>query len=215
MIGTSEVQKIDDAAVQVAPHVHLTWSGDGIQALFPLLAHGVILKTASGASVTSTLCDKLAVTEEYVYKRIRAVFLNGKTVANLDSARVDTGSTLTLSGVIPEPFLRHAVGWRPPRHAEDSGAVPSNAEPVPEGTEALFELKVFNILACEIGPSLLTSGVWISPQLMDAFFHGRGPGFWAKLIRASINDQELDGSFLSQKKWSGTLGLIRLTADSR
>jgi hypothetical protein len=208
-----EVETITDVETAVSHRVHLTWRIKGLQALFPLLAHGVILRTRTGASVKATLCEQLSVSEEYVNRRIRAIFLNGKTVDDADAARVDAGAILAVSGVIPEPFLRHAVGWRPPREQKDSARVPLGKDPGAEHSEVFFTLKIFNVLVGELGCPRLGSGVWIRAHVLEDFFHGRGPGFWAMLLRATVDDQDVDAGFLSTKRWSDIPGLIRLSID--
>jgi hypothetical protein len=213
MVHPMEVETITDVETAVTHRVHLTWKIEGLRALFPLLARGVILKARTGASVKTTLCEQLSVSGEYVNRRIRAIFLNGKTVDDADAARVDAGATLAVSGLIPEPFLRHAVGWRPPREQGDSPRVPLGKDPGAGRSEVFFTLKIFNVLVGELGWSRLGSGVWIRPQVFEDFFHGRGPGFWAMLLRATVDDEDVNAGFLSTKRWSNIPGLIRLSID--
>jgi hypothetical protein len=128
-----------------------------------LLQNGVKVKARVGSTVLSFLCDDLGISAEYVEKRIQTLFLNGKAIDNPDTALLKEDSTLALSAAMPGLLgatLRKGSYYAKMR-GEISYQEQSTGVTVHEG---FVVLKLFNLLPSEIGPSVLTRGIWMKGE---------------------------------------------------
>lgn len=130
---------------------------------FPLFQEGVFLKVVTGGTVRDLLLQKLNLTDEYVDKRIQTVFLNGKAVDDLETAVVRDGSILALSAAMPG--LAGATLRRGGTFASFRQAITLASDKAPSfRKEGIVMLKLFNLLVSELGPRLLTNGIWVKAE---------------------------------------------------
>lgn len=132
-------------------------------AFLPLFQEGVGVRIVDGVSLQDLLCRQWALNPEYVAGRISTLFLNGRPVDDIETARIRAGATLALSGAMPGLIgatMRRGGVLAPFRsgithHAEDDrgGAA---------GRPGRITLKLFNLLIPEIGPHFLARGVEVA-----------------------------------------------------
>jgi len=202
-----------DPESMVSANIDLTWQADRLSAFFPLLLHGVILKVRPGSSVRSMLCDQVGISTDYLSKRIGAIFVDGKAVPDVDSVTVKDGSTVALSGVITEPFLRCALG-EPDRYSNrERAAVQREPDEISSERESFFHLKIYNLLTSDLGPSLFQAGIRVKAGVLDDFFATRPVGFWAGFQSAKVDSQPVESSYLQERRWSEGSGLVGLRVD--
>lgn len=209
-ITTKVTSREGDASVTV----RLTWDAERLSDFLVLLSRGIVIKTRQDSNLRAVLCRELGATREFFLKRVSAAFLDGKTVDDLDSERVAPGSTVTLTGCLTEPFLLHAFSqrWFPPdSHEENNAAHGNSAQSVPE---ALFTLKILNVLMQDFGPRLLETGVWVDPKSLEEFFATRSEKFWTGLKTASVDEAKTDPVSLARRPWSKERGLVRLSVET-
>jgi len=145
----------------VIVRLSLTLDSDRRAKFLRLFQDGVDVYAKTGCSIRSFLCDQLGIDPRYVSERILAIFLNGRPVDDVDGAFVQAGSTLSLSAAVPGlagatvrrggtyACLRSSITHR------ETGTRPTCAE----GT---IRLKLFNMVAKELGPRMLEGGVLTS-----------------------------------------------------
>jgi hypothetical protein len=137
---------------------------DGLARLAPRLQQGVRVRVPAGCAVSEFLVTALGIDPEYVRTRITTVFLDGAVVDDLEAARLHDGSCLALSAAMPGlvgATLRKGGYYAAMRSAITLGAQEAGADP--EGSVALVQVKLFNLLIEELGPALLAHGVGLAP----------------------------------------------------
>jgi len=111
-----------------------------------------------GCTIKDLLCRQLRIAETYVMERIQTLFLNGKAVDDIHHAIVSDGSTLALSAAMPG--LAGAVFRSKSRYSAMRESI-SYSGPEKESFEGVgvIELKLFNLVANEIGDIFLDRGI--------------------------------------------------------
>jgi len=145
-----------------------------ISCFFPLLQKGFMVKTRVGVSVQSFLKDHFGLSPEYLRDRVKTIFLDGKSVDDLDKTLILDGSSLALSAAMPG--LAGAVLRRGSPFAGLRSRVAEGEKGLPEKPEEGFvSLKLFNLLLPELGPLFLRKGILISREDFLEFW-GQFPG---------------------------------------
>ncbi|OPY10179.1 MAG: hypothetical protein A4E66_01620 [Syntrophus sp. PtaB.Bin001] len=148
-------------------HLQLTLKSSLIGKFSGILQRGFAFKARLGVSISSFLCDNLALSPKYVQERIATIFLDGKTVDSIETAFLREGAILALSSAMPGlagatlrrdgPYasLRDSITYR-------EGKVKNSIE------EGLITIKLFNLLIEELGPLFLEKGIIVkSSELRD------------------------------------------------
>jgi hypothetical protein len=171
---------------ETTPRLTLTVTAGGISRFLPLLGQGFTVKRPAGASVEEFLCRGCGIAEDYLRERVQTVFLNGKAIDNLSAAVVIDGSTIALSAAMPGlagAVLRkggaYAAMRRQISHASPGG--PHASGPVS------VRIKLFNLVARELGPGFLEQGVLIGGADLQDYFRRQDRGF-GKIGRAADID---------------------------
>lgn len=176
------------------------------QSLLRLMAglvfgRGVELEGQPGSSVRDFLCEQLHLPEDYVENRIQTVFLEGKPVDDLRSARIDPGSTLALSAAMPG--LVGAVFRRGGYYAALRDSITYREEQAAAAKpEQRITLKLFNLTAREIGPQILKRGVWIEGLRVADLIQTLHAEFCRGCRRFRINGKEMDVQGLPEFQWA-------------
>ncbi|NWF55412.1 MAG: hypothetical protein HXY45_11535 [Syntrophaceae bacterium] len=122
-----------------------------------------------GVSVKDFLSEHIGLSPEYVRDRVKTIFLDGKSIDDLDGTRIHDGSMLALSAAMPG--LAGAVLRRGSFFAGLRSRVEErNQRPSGEREEGFIHLKLFNLLLPEIGPLLLQEGILISKDEFREFW---------------------------------------------
>ena len=178
----------------------LTVEKDRVPAFLPLLSKGFILKTKVGCSVQELLCVQLGLSGDYLEHRLQTIFLDGKAVDNVRAALVGQNSTLALSAAMPGlagASLRRGGVYASMRHqiTHDKSV---KKEIVTDGT---ILLKLFNLVARDIGPMFLIQGIWISGKNLQDFFRKVPDHFWAGCRAAEIDGMHKEVDQLAHIDW--------------
>jgi hypothetical protein len=171
---------------ETTPRLTLTVTAGGISRFLPLLGQGFTVKREAGASVEDFLCRECGIAQDYLRERVQTVFLNGKAIDDLAAAVVSDGSTIALSAAMPGlagAVLRkggaYAAMRRQISHASPAGSHASGPVSV--------SIKLFNLVARELGPGFLDQGVLIRGADLQDFFRRQDRGF-GKIGRAADID---------------------------
>jgi len=187
----------------------LTVKEDAISTFLPLLAQGFTVKTRVGCGVQEMLCGQFGLDADYVEQRLQTIFLDGKAVDNVKASVVRHGSTLALSAAMPGMVgatLRRCGVYASMRHEITHKNTPTK-ETVKEGT---VMLKLFNLVAGDIGPRFLKQGIWIKGKNLQVFFRKAPDHFWAGCRAAEIDGRHLEVDKLSNLDWGQQQVFLKL-----
>ena len=164
---------ISGRPTDIAPTRHLVFQVTDklLPLFFQLTEQGFEIEVRTGGSVREVLCRQLGIDGDYLDQRIQTIFLNARPVDDVDSTRVDSGVTLALSGAMPGLMgatlrkggffssLRQDISYHKDNTTSDTAARP-------------ITLKLFNLVAQELGPPFLHRGVTIKGQdLQHLLYH--------------------------------------------
>ncbi|MBU2227824.1 MAG: hypothetical protein KJ936_09230 [Proteobacteria bacterium] len=189
-------------------HLNLTVHPGLIPFFFPFLQQGVVLKVRVGCSVKTFLLEALRLSEEYIERRIQTVFLDGRSVDDLDRVTVRNGAVLALSGALPGLLgaaLRRG-GFYAPLRSQVTCKQNEESQAIEKGQ---VTLKLFNLTVRELGPSLLERGIGIGAREAEDFFRDRSDDFWAGCRRALVDGRAVEPDRL--RHWSWGAGRVDLT----
>jgi len=159
----------------------------GYPGFFPLLQRGFRVKTQVGISVRDLLCDQFKISPEYLADRIKTIFLNGQPVDDVEKTALRDGAVLALSAAMPG--LVGATFRRGGGLASFRGGITYHQEALANaGEAATVTIKLFNLLADELGPVFLKAGIWMAPEVAADFFRER-----LDLLEPSLRGVEVDG----------------------
>jgi hypothetical protein len=166
--------------------ISLTVKPDRLSLFSPLLGQGFTLTIRTGISVRDLLCLQIGVSDDYLDQRIQTIFLDGKVVDNVDTAVIRQGSTLALSAAMPG--LAGATLRRGGAYAAMRSQISHKNNTVDDSAEnGTVMLKLFNLVALELGPMFLKQGIWIDGKNLKNFFERVPDFFWDGCLNAEIN----------------------------
>ena len=141
--------------------LELDVAASGLVMFLPLLQKGVKLPAQTGGSVRQFVCDQLGVAEDYLEQRIQTLFLDARPVDDVDQAIIRDGACLALSAAMPG--LLGATMRKGGRYAAFRREISAGAEEVAAiAANGTVTLKLFNMVAREVGEGLLAGGVTVA-----------------------------------------------------
>ncbi len=177
--------------------------------LLPLMQQGFLMKVPAGGSIKAVLCQHLGLSPDYLEGRIQTIFLDGKPVDDVDKAFVGDGATLALSAAMPGlvgATFRKGGFYAAMR----AGITYSEGQKTVPGAECLVALKLFNLLASELGPLFLEKGIWVKKAVLIEFLKNQPADFWTGCQEARLDGEILDAVAVPNLKWAGDEGLVCL-----
>jgi len=162
--------------------------------------------------VKSLLCEQLGLDPEYIERRIKTLFLNGKPVDDMNSAIIRDGSTLALSGAMPGLVgaVLRSGGFFASLRSTISHREETEVERPQEGT---VSLKLFNILLKEMGPAFLEKGIWVHGKDLQNFIDGKLDELSTGCKKAMLDGKEVDLKKLTEINWADREVFLLLRAD--
>ena len=172
-------------------NLNLDVAGDKIRFFFPLLRHGFMVETPVGCSVKTMLNNTLGMDDHYVEDRIKTIFLDAKPVDDINTACINDGSVLALSGAMPG--LAGATLRRGGQLASFRGSISCRSD----GKSALSQeghvvVKLFNLLVSDLGPIFLKQGILLEKKQLEDFFDSRPVDFWPSLKSAYLDSHKIN-----------------------
>ena len=130
----------------------------GLHLFYSLLEKGVVLTTRTGCTLRDFLCGQLGLSDDYLDQRVQTLFLDARPVDDVDKAVVRDGSILALSAAMPG--LLGATMRKGGRYAAFRKDISQHDDEcgICE-TSGRVTLKLFNMVAKEVGGGLLEGGV--------------------------------------------------------
>ncbi len=141
----------------------------GVVAFSSILQAGFKVKAHIGVSIRDLLFNQFDVDADYVKDRIRTAFLNGKPVDDFSTAMVENNATLALSAAMPG--LVGATFRKGGYLAAFRGTIThQRTDTNVEDRMGVVTIKLFNVLAKEIGITFLKRGVIVDSNTARWFF---------------------------------------------
>lgn len=162
----------------------------GTTVFFPLLRKGFMVKAHVGGSIADMLREQFGLSSTYIEDRIRTAFLDGKPVDDFETAIISDGSTMAFSAAMPG--LVGATFRRGGLLAPFRNTITYSSSDTGTEVELGFvTIKLFNLLAREIGTTFLKQGIFISTQAAKRFFIMQPDIFWKACKEAMLDSQKL------------------------
>jgi hypothetical protein len=138
--------------------LHLNVDAFSVPLFYSLFEKGVILSASTGCSLRDFLCGQLGLSDDYLNHRVQTLFLDARPVDDVNKAVVRNGSTLALSAAMPG--LLGATMRKGGRYAAFRKGISQHGEEcgICESTGRVT-VKLFNMVAKEVGTRLLEAGV--------------------------------------------------------
>ena len=200
---------MESESTNTVTKISLTVKPDRMSLFSSLLGQGFTLKVQTGISVRDLLCRQIGVSDDYLDQRIQTIFLDGKVVDNLDTAVIRQGSALALSAALPG--LAGATLRRGGAYAAMRNQI-SYRNNTADGSDenGTVMLKLFNLVALELGPMFLTQGIWIDGKNLENFFRRVPDFFWDGCLTAEIDGISLDVREISLMEWKQKQVFLKL-----
>jgi len=154
----------------------------------PLLGGGIGIPTPLGISLRTFLCDGLGMAGDYLDNRVQTILLNSRPVDDVQQTIVADGDVIALSAAMPG--LAGATLRRGGHLAAMRAGI---SQKRPDGTGStsstgVVVLKLFNLIAREMGPLVLSREIWLRNKDFEALRRQQivpaslkteaGPGDW-------------------------------------
>ncbi len=151
---------------------------------------GVVIPADTGCSLKAFLCGQLGFSEAYLDQRIQTLFLDSRPVDDVDEAVVRDGSTVALSAAMPG--LLGATMRKGGRYAtfRKGISVQTDATGKMEKKNGRVTIKLFNMVAKEVGVHLLKKGVEIKGQNLSRILHHDNDDLLPGIRKVIVDGQE-------------------------
>jgi len=183
-------------------NLSLTLEKTLIPIFYQLLSKGFIIHTRTGCTIKELLCGQLGIKDDYLEERIQTIFLDDKTVDDVNSAVIREGSILALSAAMPGILgatLRKGGRYAPMRRqiSHDKN-ITSDLHKKGEVT-----IKLFNLIVRELGPLFLERGIRVKGEDFFDIVARNENVFMTGCKKAIRNDTDIDPEKLMEVEWRG------------
>jgi len=182
------------------PHLNLCITAESVQRFFSLLSTGFSVTAKAGCSINDLLSQEWGIAEAYIDDRIQTIFLNGKAVDDSKSATLQNGAAIALSAAMPgmvgSTFRKGGVfaGMRSQiSHVTDPAAH--------QDQQIKVKLKLFNLIAKELGPEFLQKGIILEGRTFQDFMLRNAEELKADCISLRLNAEKTDVAGLLKMNW--------------
>jgi hypothetical protein len=187
----------------------MTVKSDRISSFTQLLGQGFTIGARVGCTVMEFLCNLPGLDFNYIEQRVQTIFLNGKPVDDLNSAVILDGATLALSAAMPG--LAGAILRRGGSYASMRHQISYKKELISDSVrEGCVVLKLFNLVARELGPIFLNHGICVSGENLSGFFRKMPEDFWSGCRKVKKDGQTLEVNKLMQMDWQTENVLLKV-----
>lgn len=184
--------------------VTLSMSPNAVSRLFPLFGEGILIHGRDGETVEDFLVKTAGIPPGYLKERVQTVFLNGRALDDFNTARMADGATLALSAAMPGlagAVLRRGGAYAPMRRQISRDASSAAAG----GGDIIVTLKLFNMIASELGPEFLRRGIRIPGDRLRGFVERQGRWAWNGCRSATADGQPIEitriADLIATRRW--------------
>jgi hypothetical protein len=169
----------------------------GVVAFSSILQAGFSVNVHTGVSIRDLLCHQFDVNPDYVKNRISTGFLNGKPVDDFATAIIESDATLALSAAMPG--LVGATFRKGGHLAVFRDTITHRRDTIAEDGAGVVSIKLFNLLAKEIGLTFLNRGVMVDSDTAKWFFSDPPDAFRRDCKDILVDGQHVHADQLSQR----------------
>ena len=192
-------------------HLKLRITTESLQRFFSLLSIGFSINAKAGYSINDLLSRELGIAKAYIDDRIQTIFLNGKAVDDSKSAILQEGAVVALSAAMPgmvgSTFRKGGffAGMRSQiSHLTDTATRQDHQQ-------IKVKLKLFNLVAKELGPVFLEKGVIIDGNTFQKFVSEKLEDLKAIFSSIDLNGTKISFDRLKEFKWADREVLLQVT----
>ena len=173
---------------------------DRLSRFLSLFQFGCFMKFPEGYTLRELL-GAAGFSSDYLEKRVQTAFIDGSAIDDFQSSTVAAGAVIALSAAMPG--LAGAILRRgSPISALRSRAPVEKDSGRPRGPTALVRLKLFNVVAEDMGPELLRAGAVFSGSDFQDFLSGRRELLSDTVLNAEFKGKALAGDRLFECPFS-------------
>lgn len=130
----------------------------------PILGNGIGFPITSDTVLKTFLCDQIGIHSDYLEHRIQTILVNGRAIDEVNQVHLANGDVIALSAAMPGlvgATLRMGSHLAEMRRTitHPRGATKNNGE-----QNGVITLKLFNLVAAEIGPMMLNGPVLLKQK---------------------------------------------------
>ena len=193
-------------------HLCLSITAKSESGFLNMLSAGFSIITKAGCSINEFLNQDYGISEAYIDDRIQTIFLNGKAVDDSRTATLQEGSTLALSAAMPgmvgSTFRKGGV------FAGMRSQISHVTDPlVHHDRQIEVNLKLFNLIAKEMGPAFLQKGVIIEGKRFQDFTLRNLENLKTACISIHLNDEKTDVAGLLEMNWENKQIFLQVTSE--
>ena len=193
-------------------HLCMTITAASVPRFFSLLSAGFSFIVKAGCSINDLLSQEFGIPEAYIDDRVQTIFLNGKAVDDSKSATLQDGAALALSAAMPgmvgSTFRKEGV------FASMRSQISHVTDPsVHHDRQIEVKLKLFNLIAKELGPAFLQKGVIIQGKLFQNFALRYSEDLKAACISIHLNDEKTNVAGLLEMNWENKQVFLQVTSE--
>ena len=194
--------------------LYMVVTPDVLSRFIRLLSQGFLVDARADWSINDLLAQNLGVDEEYIDRRIQTIFFNGRAVDDIKSARISAASSLALSAAMPgmvgSTFRKAGVfaGMRS-QISHDSGSLKH------DDGNIRITIKLFNLVAKELGPGFLQQGVWMKGKPLQDFISENVDQLTKGCISAKINGQDIESTEISNIDFTSMMVQLQVETEPK
>ena len=195
-------------------HLNFIVKANQISIFLDLIQSGFKIRIKTGLSVKELLCAELGISDDYLDNRIQTLFLDGKPVENVDVATVFDGARIALSAAMPGlvgATFRKGGAYAAFR-ASISYINPEKSRLKGEGEVTLI---FFNMVAKELGPAFLQTGVIIDGKRFQDFVERNAVYINDGCTSIHLNDAEITATKLKEIKWENRRVFVQVKSEAQ
>jgi hypothetical protein len=166
-----------------------------------LFGGGVGIDTHVGTPLVELLCTRIGISPDYLDQRVQTIFVNGRTVDRPEEVAVTDGAIVALSAAMPGLMgatLRKG-GLLAVFRKDISQMQSTNLND--DHRKTMITLKLFNLVARELGPMLLQQGVWLKSATLAKHFNQIPHAVLAALDEVVWNGRTIPAERLQAIRW--------------
>ncbi len=178
----------------------LSFTAKQVPAFSQFLGQGFYVTACTGISIKEFFTQQLEMNPQYLEDRVQTILLDGQPVDDTDSAKVINGSVLALSAALPGVLgatLRKGGYYAAMR----SHITYTSNLACEQDQQGWVIIKLFNLIAKELGPLFLARGILIQATELADFLQRQGSVFWRLCREATLNGQSQTAQNLTDIQW--------------
>jgi hypothetical protein len=193
------------AAQSVSLRIRAEW----IRRFHQLLGQGFYTEVQAGCSLGDLLCNQLGIPRDYLQNRIQTIFLNSKPVDKPEAVTVALGATVALSAAMPGlvgAVMRKGGHYAALRQSISAGT----SGECPQAAKGVVTLKLFNMVAAELGPAFLERGIGLEGEAWQDFLDRHTGDLAEGCIAAQIGGKAAGLREMVAMDWRGRSVVLRV-----